>query len=162
MNKESRSIKSIELYKNGNVKRIEFYEPTQQPQFISSVFGSPQWIAKTDEVSSGSYTTTGSTGQLRQSADCMNVPISFDFFAELNTPEEDEAWKYFQREPCYVCGKECEVMQSMMHAYTDIKVCGDCMIAHLYPFIESTKNEIGEMAKRLASTTYTTGLQGMD
>ena len=43
------------------------------------------------------------------------------------------------REPCYICGKECEVMQSMMHAYTDIKVCGDCMIAHLYPFIESTK-----------------------
>lgn len=53
------------------------------------------------------------------------------------------------REPCYICGKECEVMQSMMHAYTDIKVCGDCMIAHLYPFIESTKNEIGEMAKGL-------------
>ena len=52
-------------------------------------------------------------------------------------------------EPCYICGKKCEVMQSMMHAYTDIKVCGDCMIEHLYPFIESKKSEIGGMATSL-------------
>ncbi len=51
-------------------------------------------------------------------------------------------------EPCYICGKECEVMQSMMHAYADIKVCGDCMVEHLYPFIESKKSEIGGMAAR--------------
>ena len=51
-------------------------------------------------------------------------------------------------EPCYICGKKCEVMQSMMHAYADIKVCGDCMIEHLYPFIESKKREIGSMATR--------------
>ena len=98
MSEDNRIVKSIELYRNGNVKRIEFYETTQQPQFISSVFGSPQWTAKTYEVSSGSYTTTGSTGQLRQSADCVNVPISFNFFSEWNTPEEDEAWKDFQHE----------------------------------------------------------------
>ena len=52
-------------------------------------------------------------------------------------------------EPCYICGKKCDVMQSMMHAYTDIKVCGDCMIEHLYPFIESKKSEIGGMAASL-------------
>ena len=40
-------------------------------------------------------------------------------------------------------------MQSMMHAYADIKVCGDCMIEHLYPFIESKKSEIGGMAASL-------------
>ena len=105
------SIKSVEFYENGDVKRIEFYEPTQQPQFISSVFGFPQWTAKTYEATSGSYTTIGSTEQLRQSSDCVNVPISSGFFAELNTPEEDEAWNGLQHEPCYICGNQCEVMQ---------------------------------------------------
>ena len=147
MSEDNRIVKSIELYRNGNVKRIEFYETTQQPQFVSSVFGSPQWTAKTYEVSSGSYTTTGSTGQLRQSADCVNVPISFNFFSEWNTPEEDEAWKDFQREPCYICGNKCEVMQSMMHAYTEIHVCGDCMFEHLHPFIETVKKIESEVKR---------------
>lgn len=98
MSEYNRSIKSVEFYENGDVKRIEFYEPTQQPQFISSVFGSPQWTAKTYEVSSGSYTTTGSTEQLQQPSDCVNIPVSSVFFAEWNTPEEDEAWKDFQHE----------------------------------------------------------------
>lgn len=147
MSEGKRIIKSMELYRNGNVKRIEFYEPTQQPQFISAVFGSPQWTAKTYEMASGSYTTTGSTEQLQQPSDCVNVPVSNVFFAEWNTPEEDVAWKDLQHEPCYICGNKCEVMQSMMHAYTEIHICGDCMFEHLYPFIETVKKIESEVKR---------------
>ena len=50
-------------------------------------------------------------------------------------------------EPCYICGNQCEVMQSMMHAYTEIQICGDCMFEHLYPFIETVKKIESEVKR---------------
>ena len=50
-------------------------------------------------------------------------------------------------EPCYICGNQCEVMQSMMHAYTEIHVCGDCMFEHLHPFIETVKKIESEVKR---------------
>ena len=50
-------------------------------------------------------------------------------------------------EACYICGNQCEVMQSMMHAYTEIQICGDCMFEHLYPFIETVKKIESEVKK---------------
>lgn len=52
---------------------------------------------------------------------------------------------------CYICGNQCEVMQSMMHAYTEIQVCGDCMFEHLYPFIETVKKIESEVKKVLGN-----------
>lgn len=100
MGEDKRSIKSVEFYKNGNVKRIEFYEPAQaaQPHFVSSVFGSPQWTAKTYEATSGashSHTTVASTDQLCQSVEFefVSLPASSCFRDLLFSIEEDEAWR---------------------------------------------------------------------
>ena len=48
---------------------------------------------------------------------------------------------------CYICGNKCEVMQSMMHAYTEIQICGDCMFEHLHPFIETVKKIESEVKR---------------
>ena len=123
MSEDNRIVKSMELYRNGNVKRIEFYEPTQQPQFISSVFGSPQGTAKTYEVSSGSYTTTGSTGAVAGSSSEVAMNDSNEELYEHEIVSSGilsgggELYSIAgDAKICYICGNKCEVMQSMMHA----------------------------------------------
>lgn len=105
MSEENRSIKSVKFYKNGNVKRIEFYEPAQplestQPLIIPAVAGTPQWIPQKYKLTSGdsrSYTATGGKDQLRQSVGFVYLPLSSSFRDMLLSPEEDAAWSEYER-----------------------------------------------------------------
>jgi len=147
MSEDNRIVKSMELYRNGNVKRIEFYEPTQQPQFISSVFGSPQGTAKTYEMASGPYTTTGSNCEAAMN-DSNEELYEHEIVSSGILSGGGELYSIAgDAKICYICGNKCEVMQSMMHAYTEIQVCGDCMLEHLYPFIETVKKIESEVKR---------------
>lgn len=52
-------VKTIEYYRNGSVKRVEFHEPTMEREYVPSVLQPPrEWGQPPYEITSGSIGVT--------------------------------------------------------------------------------------------------------